>query len=283
MQHRRLNAPGVLEPDLRPHEADRPAQAEIRVEARRILGMRVDATSYAHAAQQVLRWARRGESRYVCVATVNNVIEACDDPAYGAVMEAADLVTPDGMPLVWGLRLLGVAGATRVYGPDFTPVVCELAAEQGVPVGFYGGAPDVLEDLTATLEQRFPGLKIACRASPPFRPLTPDEDRRTVEDLNRSGARVLFVGLGTPKQERWMAAHKHKVHAVMLGVGAAFDFLAGRKRQAPRVVQRLGLEWLHRLVHEPRRLWRRYLYRNPRFVILFIAQLLKERRQWKRP
>jgi N-acetylglucosaminyldiphosphoundecaprenol N-acetyl-beta-D-mannosaminyltransferase len=282
MQHGPLNAPGELEPDLRPHEADRSAQTETRVEARRILGTRVDATSYAHAAQQVLRWARRGESRYVCVATVNNVIEARDDPAYGAVMEAADLVTPDGMPLVWGLRLLGVASATRVYGPDLTPVVCELATEQSVPVGFYGGAPDVLEDLTARLEQRFPGLKIACRASPPFRPLTPDEDRRMVEDLNRSGARVLFVGLGAPKQERWMAAHKQKVHAVMLGVGAAFDFLAGRKRQAPRVVQRLGLEWLHRLVHEPRRLWRRYLYRNPRFVILFIAQLLKERRQWKR-
>jgi N-acetylglucosaminyldiphosphoundecaprenol N-acetyl-beta-D-mannosaminyltransferase len=241
--------------------------------------MRVDATSYAHAAQEVLRWARRGESRYVCVATVNNVIEAYDDPRYRAVMEAADLVTPDGMPLVWGLRLLGVRGATRVYGPDLTPVICQLAAEQGVPVGFYGGTEAVLEELVAKLERRFPGLKVAYRASPPFRPPTAEERRRTVEDLHRSGVRILFVGLGTPKQEQWMAAHKPQVRAVMLGVGAAFDFLAGRKRQAPRLVQRLGLEWLYRLVHEPRRLWRRYLYRNPRFVVLFAAQLLRERRR----
>lgn len=240
--------------------------------------MRVDATSYARAAQEVLRWAGNGESRYVCVATVNNVIEAYDDPQYRAVMEAADLITPDGMPLVWGLRLLGVSGATRVYGPDLTPIVCQLAAEQGVPVGFYGGSEDVVKELVVRLRQRFPGLKVAYRASPPFRPPTAEEQRRTIEDLHRSGARILFVGLGTPKQELWMAAHRPQVRAVMLGVGAAFDFLAGRKRQAPRLVQRLGLEWLYRLVHEPRRLWRRYLYRNPRFVVLFAVQLLKERR-----
>jgi N-acetylglucosaminyldiphosphoundecaprenol N-acetyl-beta-D-mannosaminyltransferase len=266
-------------PQARADEAHELTRPVTRVEARRILGMRVDATSYAHAAQEILRWARRGESKYVCVATVNNVIEAHDDPDYRAIMEAADLVTPDGMPLVWGLRLLGVATATRVYGPDLTPVVCQLAAAVGVPVGFYGGDQDVLEELTARLRKGLPALKIAYRASPPFRPVTPEEERRTVEDLERSGARILFVGLGTPKQERWMAAHKHKVHAVMLGVGAAFDFLAGSKRQAPRLVQRLGLEWLYRLVHEPRRLWRRYLYRNPRFVALFGAQLLRERRR----
>jgi N-acetylglucosaminyldiphosphoundecaprenol N-acetyl-beta-D-mannosaminyltransferase len=261
----------------RPRVED-PIQPPTRVAARRILGMRVDATSYLHAAQEIVRWAHGGESRYVCVATVNNVIEAHDAPDYGAIMEAADLVTPDGMPLVWGLRLLGVGAATRVYGPDLTPIVCQLAAEQGIPVGFYGGTQDLLEELTARLRRRFPDLKVAYRASPPFRPLTPEEDLRTVEDLDRSGARILFVGLGTPKQELWMAAQKDKVHAVMLGVGAAFDFLAGRKRQAPRLMQRLGLEWLHRLLHEPRRLWRRYLYRNPRFVVLFATQLLKERR-----
>ena len=257
---------------------DDPTQPLMRVPARRILGMRVDATSYAQAAQEILAWAHKGESRYVCVATVNNVIEAYDDPEYGAIIEAADLVTPDGMPLVWGLRLLGVEAATRVYGPDLTLVVCRLAAEQGIPVGFFGGTEDVLEKLTARLGQRFPGLKLVYHASPPFRPLTPEEQRRTLEDLDRSGARILFVGLGTPKQERWMAAQKQEVKAVMLGVGAAFDFLAGRKRQAPRLVQRLGLEWLYRLVHEPRRLWRRYLYRNPRFVVHFAAQLLRERR-----
>jgi N-acetylglucosaminyldiphosphoundecaprenol N-acetyl-beta-D-mannosaminyltransferase len=255
-----------------------PDRATTGVETRRILGVRVDATTYAHAAEQILGWAQRGESRYVCVAAVNNVIEAQEDPGYHAVIEAADLVTPDGMPLVWGLRLLGVAGASRVYGPDLTPAVCALAATHGVPVGFYGGTEDVLERLTARLQQRLPGLRIVYRSSPPFRPSTPEEERRTVEDLHRSGARILFVGLGAPKQERWMAAHKHRVNAVMLGVGAAFDFLAGSKRQAPGPVQRLGLEWLYRLAHEPRRLWRRYLVRNPRFVALFAAQLLEDRR-----
>ena len=131
---------------------DDPTQPLMRVPARRILGMRVDATSYAQAAQEILAWAHKGESRYVCVATVNNVIEAYDDPEYGAIIEAADLVTPDGMPLV-------VEAATRVYGPDLTLVVCRLAAEQGIPVGFFGGTEDVLEKLTARLGQRFPGEK----------------------------------------------------------------------------------------------------------------------------
>jgi N-acetylglucosaminyldiphosphoundecaprenol N-acetyl-beta-D-mannosaminyltransferase len=245
------------------------------LQSRRILRTRVDATSYRHATDQVLDWAAAGESRYVCVATVNNLIEGCDDPGYNAIMEAADLVTPDGMPLVWGLRLLGVPGASRVYGPDLTPLVCQEAARRGIPVGFYGGQDDVLDDLAEALAGRFPGLRIVYRWSPPFRALTAEEEARVRDDLRRSGTRVLFVGLGTPKQERWMADHKD-LPLVMLGVGAAFDFLSGRKRQAPPALQRLGLEWLYRLAHEPRRLWRRYLYRNPRFVALFAAQLLTQ-------
>jgi N-acetylglucosaminyldiphosphoundecaprenol N-acetyl-beta-D-mannosaminyltransferase len=247
------------------------------VEARRILGTRVDATSYGHAADAVLGWAGAGESRYVCVATVNNLIEAYDDPAYRQVMEDADLVTPDGMPLVWALRLLGVAGASRVYGPDLTPVLCERAATGGVPVGFYGSTPEVLGDLTANLARRHPRLRVVYAVSPPFRPLTAAEDAEMVARVNASGARLLFVGLGAPKQERWMADHQGRIEAVMLGVGAAFDFLAGRKRQAPAALQRLGLEWLFRLASEPRRLWRRYLYRNPRFVALFGAELVRRR------
>jgi N-acetylglucosaminyldiphosphoundecaprenol N-acetyl-beta-D-mannosaminyltransferase len=246
------------------------------VATRRILRMPVHATSYEHATGQILRWAAAGESRYVCVATVNNVIEALDDPRYLQVIEAADLVTPDGMPLVWGLRLLGVPAATRVYGPDLTPLVCQRAAQLGVPVGFYGGEAAVLDRLTATLTRRFPELKVVYHFSPPFRRLSPQEQDRVAEEIGRSGARILFVGLGTPKQEQWMAAHRG-LPTVMVGVGAAFDFLAGRKRQAPKLLRRLGLEWLFRLVQEPRRLWRRYLYRNPRFVALFLTQLLTER------
>jgi N-acetylglucosaminyldiphosphoundecaprenol N-acetyl-beta-D-mannosaminyltransferase len=155
------------------------------LQSRRILRTRVDATSYRHATGQVLDWAAAGESRYVCVATVNNLIEGCDDPGYNALMEAADLVTPDGMPLVWGLRLLGVPDASRVYGPDLTPLVCEEAARRGVPVGFYGGQDDVLDDLAASLTTRYPGLRIAYRWSPPFRPLTTDW-LSTAAELSRS-------------------------------------------------------------------------------------------------
>jgi len=236
--------------------------------------MRVDATNYEDATRRVLAWARRAESRYVCVANVHMTMEAYDAPDFRRIVNAADLVTPDGMPLVWMLRRLGVPGQDRVAGPELLPRICEAAAREGVPVGFYGGKPEVLDGLTKRLKTRFPGLQVAYAYSPPFRPLTPEEDERVVEEINASGARILFVGLGCPKQERWMAAHKGKVQAVMLGVGAAFDFHAGRMPLAPKWMQRAGLEWLFRLLTEPRRLWRRYVRHNPRFVILALIQLL---------
>jgi N-acetylglucosaminyldiphosphoundecaprenol N-acetyl-beta-D-mannosaminyltransferase len=248
------------------------------LQQRSIIGMRVDATSYADAARRALEWASRGESRYVCVATVHNAIESRQDPAFRSAMNEADLVTPDGMPLVWGLRLLQVRDATRVYGPDLTLALCRLARDEGIPVGFYGGTPRSVERLTTSLTLRFPGLKVAYRWSPPFRALTAEEDERACEEIRQSGARILFVGLGAPKQERWMAAHRGRLDLVMIGVGAAFDFLGGAKKQAPRWMQDAGLEWAFRLVREPRRLWRRYLYGNPRFVVSFAAQLLSERR-----
>jgi N-acetylglucosaminyldiphosphoundecaprenol N-acetyl-beta-D-mannosaminyltransferase len=244
------------------------------IPTRRIVGTRVDATSYGDATGRILDWARAGESRYVCVATVNNVMEARHRPMFKRVMNEADLVTPDGMPLVWGLRLLGISEATRVYGPDLTPVVCAAAADAGIPVGFFGGTAAVLDALSANMRQRFPKLQIAYRWSPPFRPLSPEEEDRVTGDVAASGARILFVGLGTPKQELWMAGHRGRLPAVMVGVGAAFDFLAGAKKQAPRWMQGLGLEWLFRFTQEPRRLWRRYLFGNPRFVVLFIAQVI---------
>lgn len=239
-----------------------------------ILGTTIHCTSYTHASDLVLAWAGCGSSRYVCIATVNNVMEAHDAPAFRRVMNEADLVTPDGMPLVWGLSLLGYRQATRVYGPDLTPVILRKAADTGTPVGFYGGSPDVLEKLQRVAQARFPSLQIVYAFSPPFRPLTPGEDDLVVDDINRCGARILFVGLNTPKQDYWMAAHRGRVQAVMLGVGAAFDFIAGAKRQAPRWMMAIGMEWFFRLITEPRRLWKRYLKHNPRFVILFAGQLL---------
>jgi N-acetylglucosaminyldiphosphoundecaprenol N-acetyl-beta-D-mannosaminyltransferase len=249
------------------------------VESRLILGMRVDATSYADAGERILAWAKSGESRIVCVAAVNNVMVAQDDPAFLAMMNDSDLVTPDGMPLVWGLRALGIASASRVYGPDLTPAVLARASDEGVPVAFVGGTTPVLSKLIERASIETPGLRVAYRVSPPFRPATASEESEIAQAINDSGARIVFVGLGCPKQEAWMARQRGSVKAVMIGVGAAFDFLAGVKPQAPSLVRRWGFEWLFRLVTEPRRLWRRYLQQNPRFVLLFGRQLLTARTQ----
>ena len=240
-----------------------------------ILGTKVNATSYVHAAATVCEWAERKESRYVCIATVSQVMEGHDAPGFQRVMNEADLVPPDGMPLVWGLRLLGCKKATRVYGPDLTPIILERAALDGLPIGFYGGSPSVLDRFVQVMRERFPKLQVAYAYSPPFRDLTPEEDQRVVQEIDGSGARILFVGIGNPKQEFWMAAHRGQVQAVMVGVGAAFDFLAGAKPQAPRWMMGVGLEWLFRLATEPRRLWKRYLKQNPRFIVLFALQLLR--------
>ena len=243
--------------------------------SRLLLGARTDATSYADAAARVLAWAATAESRYVVVANVHVTMEAYDSAEFRAIVNGADLVTPDGMPLVWALRLFGVADATRVYGPGLTEYLLERAAAANVPVGFYGATPDTLQRMLDACRRRFPGLRVAYAHSPPFRQLSVEEDAATVSQINGSGARILFVGLGCPKQERWMALHRGAVHAPMLGVGAAFDFLAGTKPQAPAWMQPLGLEWLFRLATEPRRLWRRYAYHNPRFVVLLAGQYVK--------
>ena len=242
--------------------------------SRYVLGMRVDATSYEDASRRVARWAREGRSAYVCVATVHMVMEAFDSSAFQRVVNGADLVTPDGRPLVWALRSLGVRDATQVRGTDLTTHVVERAAREGIPIGLYGGTPDLLETFVRILERRYPGVRVVCRIAPPFRPLTPEEDEAVTEEILSSGARILFVGIGCPKQERWMEAHKERIPAVMLGVGAAFDFHTGRVRQAPGWMQVAGLEWLFRLLMDPRRLWKRYARHNPRFVALFLLQLL---------
>jgi len=241
---------------------------------RYILGTRVDATSYDDASARILQWARAGESRCVCACNVHVVMEGYDSPDFQKVINALDLVTSDGMPLVWVLRRLGLPEQTRVYGPDLTLSVCEAAAREGVPIGLYGGTPEALEALQNNYRARFPQLKIAYVYPPPFRPLTREEDETVVRAINASGTRILFVGLGCPKQELWIAEHRDRVRAVMLAVGAAFDFHSGRVKQAPGWMQRSGLEWLFRLLMEPRRLWRRYFRFNLCFLWLVMRQLL---------
>jgi N-acetylglucosaminyldiphosphoundecaprenol N-acetyl-beta-D-mannosaminyltransferase len=242
-----------------------------------ILGVRVDPTSYSAATAQIVAWAANHESRYVCIANVHMIMEAYDSPDFTGVVNSADLITPDGMPLVWTLRQLGHPDQERVYGPDLTLRLVEAAAKQNISVAFYGGTPETLRRLKEAFTGRFPSLRIAYSFSPPFHPLAPEEDQEVVREINMSGAGILFVGLGCPKQERWMAEHKGRISAVMVGVGAAFDYYAGAKRQAPATMQKLGLEWLFRLSQEPGRLWRRYLYHNPRFMGLVLAQLLLRR------
>jgi N-acetylglucosaminyldiphosphoundecaprenol N-acetyl-beta-D-mannosaminyltransferase len=251
--------------------------SEAPVASRAIVGTRVDAVTSDDVVARVFGWAAEGSARYVCVCTVHMIMEGHDAPAFQDVVNGADLVTPDGVPLVWCLRLLGVPGAVRVHGPWLLPFLCEEAARRSVPVGFYGGEPAVMRDLLAELRRRAPTLRVAYEHCPPFRPLTPQEDDEAVAAIRESGARILFVGLGCPRQERWMADHRDRLPLVMLGVGAAFDFVSGHKREAPMWMQHLGLGWLFRLFCEPRRLWKRYLHHNPRFVALFLKQWLAAR------
>jgi N-acetylglucosaminyldiphosphoundecaprenol N-acetyl-beta-D-mannosaminyltransferase len=205
------------------------------------------------------------------------VMEAWDAPEFRALVNDAELVTSDGMPLVWSLRALGARSATRVYGPALMPIVCEEAARRGVPVGFYGGSPPVMAALTQRLAARCPGLAIAFAHCPRYSESPPALDEQAADAIEESGARVLFVGLGCPKQERWMAAYRDHVSCALVGVGAAFDFAAGAVAQAPAWMQRAGLEWLFRLAVEPRRLWRRYLRHNPRFALHMALQIARER------
>jgi len=270
-------SPGGAAADPRSPEGSAQRPPTVDLESRRILGMRVDATSYDETADLVVSRALEASGGMVCAASVNMVMQAFDDAAFLRIVNSADRVTPDGVPLVAALRHLGVSHAQRVYGPALMPIVCERAAARGLRVGFYGGTPEVLSAMHAALVARFPKLDMTFAYPPPFRPLSDCEDADVVAAIRKAEVQVLFVGLGCPKQERWMAEHRDALACPMLGVGAAFDFIAGIKRQAPAWMQRSGLEWLFRLATEPRRLWRRYLIGNPRFLYHY-ARELKSRR-----
>lgn len=254
---------------------DRPEQgpAEHRTN---VLGVGVSAINLDQAAAIIDRWIRtRSVHHYVCITGVHGVMESQRDPELRRIHNRAALVTPDGMPLVWLSRLHGQRHVGRVYGPDLMLRLCDRPPGQSYRHYFYGGAEGVPERLAA----RFPGLTVVGTCSPPFRPLTAEEDAEIVRRINAAAPDIVWVGLSTPKQERWMAAHVGRIAApVLIGVGAAFDFHAGLKRQAPRWMQRSGLEWLFRLATEPRRLARRYLTNNPLFVLRTAGQLLGLRR-----
>lgn len=244
-----------------------------------ILGVGVSAVNIPIVLDVIDGWIAQRTPHYVCVTGVHGVMESQYDEALRKIHNQAGLVTPDGMPLVWLSRLKGFHDVRRSYGPDLMLALCARSVEKQYRHFFYGGAEGVPEKLAEVLQTRFPGLVVAGTYSPPFRSLTPEEDQAIVNMINETHPDIIWVGLSTPKQERWMAKYVGRLSAsVLLGVGAAFDFHTGRKPQAPHWMQLSGLEWLFRLLCEPRRLWKRYLINNPRFVIAVLLQALKVRR-----
>jgi N-acetylglucosaminyldiphosphoundecaprenol N-acetyl-beta-D-mannosaminyltransferase len=240
---------------------------------RRIIGTRIDATSYEDACDRIVSWVDRQSSCYIVAANVHLVMMGYWHQSYQRIINGAALVTPDGMPLVWGLKFLGIPHPTRVYGPDLMLAWCDRAAQLQIPIFLYGGTDNLLKQLQYNLKERFPRLIIAGVYAPPFRPLSPEEEAEDRRRIASTGAKVVLVGLGCPKQEEWMSRQQGKLNAVMMGVGAAFSFHSGQVSQSPRWMMALGLEWLYRFWQEPRRLWQRYLINNPCFLVLFAWQL----------
>ena len=235
-----------------------------------VLGVPLAVTDY----ERTLDWIEGGGRGYICVAAVHTVMACQEDPELRAAVHGATFTVPDGQPLVWALKALGHRLPERVYGPELMERACARAAQTGRRFYLYGGRnPGAVVQLARNLRLRHPGLRIVGGHSPPFRALTSAEEDDVVSEINRSGADVVWVGIGVPKQEKWMARMRERLDApVLVGVGAAFDFHAGLVPQAPDALQRVGLEWAFRLIHEPRRLWRRYLRYNPRFVLGFARQ-----------
>lgn len=262
-------------PVYAPPRADAPPMPQAPV-----LDVPLALTDYAGALDWVDTAIARDARAYVCVAAVHTVMEAREDADLRAAVEGAAFTVPDGQPLVWALRALGHDISTRVYGPELMLQACERAAASGQRQYFYGGRDDgALLRLTKSLRERFPRLRIAGGWSPPFRELSERELDDVAARINSAEPDVVWVGIGVPKQEKWMAAMRERLDApVLIGVGAAFDFHAGLVPQAPGWMQRAGLEWAYRLRQEPRRLWRRYARHNPRFLTGFARQWAAERR-----
>jgi len=240
-----------------------------------VIGAPIDVVDWDQTLQRLGAWSRERRSRVVCICNSHSLVTARQDPTFAAVLNRAEMCTPDGAPVAWMLRQLGHPAQERINGPDLMWRYCEWAAQHGESIYLYGGTEASLEQLQQRLLAAFPTLRIAGAWSPPFRRLTSEEDAAAVAAINASGAGSVWVGLGCPKQELWMDAHRGSIHALMLGVGAAFDYHAGTVRRAPVWAQKAGLEWLYRVLRDPRRLWRRYLVTNTVFVAAAIGQLLR--------
>jgi N-acetylglucosaminyldiphosphoundecaprenol N-acetyl-beta-D-mannosaminyltransferase len=235
----------------------------------------VTALPFDGQIQVILSWAKERMSKFVCVANTHMIVEAHHSPQFKTVLHLADLVTPDGMPLVWMMKLLGIHNQNRVAGMDILEALCQEAALQNLSVFFVGSQNDILNRIRLRLEKDFPNLHIAGMESMPFRPLSREEDESILEQIKASGASIVFVSLGCPKQELWMAQHRGRLPAVMIGLGGVFPVYAGIQKRAPQWIRENGLEWLYRLIQEPKRLWKRYSSTIPVFVFLAARQLFQ--------
>lgn len=243
------------------------------VPATRVLGVPVSTINMDVAVRTILDWVANRNAQYICVRDVHGVMRAQEDAALMAIHDGAGLITPDGMPLAWTLKSRGYQYASRVCGADLVAALCDASVSAGVRHYLYGGKPGVAERMADKLSELFPGLQIVGSSTPPFRPLTVEEDEAAVAEISATAPDVVWVGLSTPKQEYWMRDHVGRIPgATLVGVGAAFDFYAGDVKRAPAWMHQNGLEWLHRLISEPRRLWRRYLVLAPKFVFLMVRR-----------
>ena len=242
-----------------------------------VLNTSIDVVSWEALISRIAKWASLGESRYVCLCNAHSVVMGRRDAEFRRVIEASDTAAPDGSPVAWLMRKRGVPTQERIDGPSLMWRYAEQATLDGTPIFLYGTTPDTLDKLIAKLRYNFPGLQIAGHYSPPFRPLSSQEEDEVVDMISSSGARVVFVGLGCPRQETWMADISWRIPAVLVGVGAAFDYHAGVVRRAPRWMQKNGLEWFYRLCAEPKRLWRRYFTTNTLFIYYLFRDLLNPR------
>lgn len=244
---------------------------------RKIISIEVTSGRYKAFVDEIIASAKREKSSYVCVANVHMTIEAYDNNEFAGKVNRASIVTPDGMPLVKMFRYLYGERQERVAGMDLMPDLIKSAAEENVSVYFYGSTEEIVGSVRKRAEELFPNLKIAGVFSPPFRELTEEERKSVTERINNSGAGLIFVSLGCPKQERWMSEMTDEINGVMVGVGGAFQIFAGIKKRAPVWMQKLSLEWLFRLLGDPVRLWKRYLYTNSKFIVLAAWEIFKKR------
>lgn len=243
----------------------------------RVLETQIDVVDWTHAVETIMAWGARRESRAVAMCNAHSLVTAQRDLDFRRVLEEMDMATADGMSVAWLMRRLGRRNQLRINGPDLMWRCCQRAEREGQSVFLFGNTTSALDLLQQRLSAQFPALRFAGSLSPPFRPLTEEEERATIAEINASGANLVFVSLGCPKQERWINANSRRVAAVMIGVGAAFEFHSGLRRRAPTWMQGAGLEWLFRLLCEPRRLSSRYFSTNSSFILGAVSQLLRDR------